>query len=214
VKRAAGTRSPRVLDPETIEAAAAVDFRRLGECYLEAVRPFVPGGARHFVDKLPLNFFYIGFIRRALPRAKIVCLRREPLDTCLASFRQLFAVGFAYYRYAYDLADIADYYIRFHRLMEHWQRVLPGMVLEVEYERIVADQERETRRLLDFCGLEWEEACIDFHRNAAPVATASAVQVREPLHSRAIGRWRRYALELASVRERLLAAGIRVASAE
>jgi hypothetical protein len=211
VKRAAGTRSPRVLDPETVEAAAAVDFRAVGACYLDGIRPFVAAGTRRFVDKLPLNFFYIGFIHCALPHAKIVCLERDPLDTCLSNFRQLFAVGFPYYRYAYDLADIADYYIRFRQLIAHWHRVLPGVVLEVEYERLVANQERETRRLLDFCGLDWQEACLDFHRNPAPVATASAVQVREPLSPRSIGRWHRYAAELAGLRERLRAAGISVA---
>jgi tetratricopeptide (TPR) repeat protein len=210
VKRAAGTRSRRVLDPATIEAAAAVDVHGVGERYLESVRPMLPAGARRFVDKLPLNFFYVGFIHRALPHAKIVCLKREPLDTCLANFRQLFAVDFAYYRYAYDLADIADYYVRFHALMAHWNRMLPGVVLELDYERLVANQESETRRLLDFCGLEWQAACLAFHRNEAPVATASAVQVREPLNSRSIGRWRRYAAELADVRERLAAAGIPV----
>ncbi|HEU4617776.1 MAG TPA: sulfotransferase, partial [Gammaproteobacteria bacterium] len=213
LKRAAGTRSPRVLDAATIAAAADLDFRALGASYLESARPLV-GRARRFVDKFPLNFFYVGFIRRALPGAKIVCLRREPLDACLSNFRQLFAVGFSYYNYAYDLADTADYYVAFHRLVEHWKTQLQGAVLEVDYERLVTDQARETRRLLEFCGLEWQDACMDFHRNPAPVATASAVQAREPLYRTSIGRWRHYARELEGVRARLLAAGILPARAD
>jgi tetratricopeptide (TPR) repeat protein len=212
LKRAAGTGTPRTLDPETLAAAAGLDFRAVGERYLESVRPFRAADAGRFVDKLPLNFLLIGFIRRALPRAKIVCLRRHPLDTCLGNFRQLFALGFAYYAYAYDLDDIAEYYIEFDRLMRHWEEVLPGVVLRVDYEALVTNQEAETRRLLEFCDLPWEAGCLDFAANTAPVASASATQVRQPLNRAAIGRWRRYEDALAGVRERLLAAGIAVAA--
>ncbi|MBN1238721.1 MAG: sulfotransferase [Gammaproteobacteria bacterium] len=209
VKQAAGTRSTRVLDPETVQAAAGIDLAAVGQAYLLRARTVV-GGAPVFVDKMPLNFFYAAFIRAALPQAKIVCLRRHPLDTCLSNFRQLFALGFSYYDYAFDLADIARYYVLFDRLMTHWERVLPGAVLSVSYEALVMAQERETRRLLEFCGLPWQDACLDFQANQAPVATASAVQVREPLHARAIGRWHRYEACLGPVRAELEAAGIRV----
>ena len=207
LKRAAGTQSTRVLDAETLEKGVDVDFQELGESYVASTRPLT-GGKPHFVDKMPLNFFYLGFIRLALPDAKIVCLRRGALDTCLSNFRQLFALGFSYYNYAYDLRDIARYYASFDRLIRHWQRVLPGAIHEVSYEALVQSQEAETRRLLEFCGLPWEERCLDFHRNSAPVATASAVQVREPLYASSIGRWRRYAAHVKPLIAELDAAGV------
>jgi hypothetical protein len=157
---------------------------------------------------MPLNFFYIGFIARALPKARIVCLRRHPLDTCLSNFRQLFAVNFSYYSYAYDLADIGRYYVMFDRLMAHWGRILPGRVLELDYEALVTDQEGQTRRLLAHCGLDWDPRCLAFERNVAAVATASAVQVRRKLYTGAIGRWRRYATQLEPLRRQLEAAGL------
>ncbi len=129
-----------------------------------------------FVDKMPLNFLYVGVIRLALPSARVVCLRRHPLDTCLGNYRQLFSLGVTYYDYAYDLADTARYYLLFDRLMAHWRAAAP--------------------------------ACLHFQDNAAPVATASAVQVREPLNQRSVGRWHRYQAELAPAREVLEAAGI------
>ncbi len=207
LKLAAGTRTPRVLDVETLTAAARADFAAVGRCYLEKTSALAAAAPR-FVDKLPINFFYAAFIHRALPGAKIVCLRRTPLDACLASFRQLFAVGFPHYRYALDLDDIADYFICFDRLVRHWRQALPGVVLEVGYEALVTDPVAETRRLLGFCGLPFENACLAFHTNPAPVASASAVQVREPLHARSVGRWRRYAAALGGLHRRLRAAGI------
>lgn len=207
LKRAAGTASNRVLDVETLRRASSLDSAALGRAYIDSTRP-ATGRCPRFVDKMPLNYFYIGFIARALPRARIVCLRRDPLDTCLSNYRQLFALGFSYYNYAYDLRDIAQYYVLFDRLMGHWARVLPGKVLELRYEALVTDQETETRRLLAHCGLEWDPRCLEFERNTAAVATASAVQVRQKLYASAIGRWRRYAAELEPARRVLEAAGI------
>ncbi len=191
VKRAAATTSSRVLDVPTIEAATAADFHQIGRMYLESTRPRT-GATPHFVDKMPLNFFYAGLIRRALPRARIVCVRRGAADTCLSNYRQLFATGFSYYDYAYDLADTARYVAGFETLAGHWRQVLGEAWLEVRYEDVVADLERESRKLLAFCGLAWDPACLEFHRNAAPVATASSVQVRSPVYATSIGRWRRY----------------------
>src|SRR5690606_12902574 len=124
LKRAAATPSNRVLDEETVARGMEVDPALLGERYVESTRPLT-GRTPRFTDKLPLNFFYAGFIRRALPNAKIVCLRRDPLDTCVSNFRQLFALGFSYYDYSYDLADIARYYAAFDRLIGHWRDTLP-----------------------------------------------------------------------------------------
>lgn len=194
LKRAAGTASPRVLDVETIERSLAVDLPAVGRNYVERTRP--DGGLPRFVDKMPLNFFYLGHIARALPGARMVVVRRNPLDTCLANFRQLFALGLSYYDYACDLLDTGRYYLAFDRLIAHWRCVLPGRIHELAYEQLVADQRAETARLLEHCGLAWEDGCLAFERNPAAVATASAVQVREPLHARAVGRWREYEHEL------------------
>ena len=203
LKKTAQTTSNKVLDPETIEKAMKLDFRFLGSEYLQSTRP-ATGHTKHFIDKLPINFLYIGFIHLCLPNAKIICLRRNPMDTCLSNFRQLFAVDFGpYYDYAYDIMDTGRYYALFHGLMEHWRRVLPGRVLEVHYEKIVADQEAESRRMIEFCGLEWEHACLAFEKNTAAVATASSVQVRKPIYNTAIGRWKRYEKQLLPLQELL-----------
>lgn len=202
LKRASGSRTRHLLDPDTVARAAALDWTRIGAAYVASTRPGT-GRTPHFIDKLPHNFLYAGYIARALPRAKIVCLRRDAMDTCLSNFRQMFALNTPYFDYAYDLLDTGRYYLLFDRLMAHWRRVLPGRILEIAYEDVVGSQEPSTRRLLDFCALPWNDACLRFERNAAPVATASAVQVREPLYRGAIGRWRRYEAELAPLRELL-----------
>ncbi|MDJ0926416.1 MAG: sulfotransferase [Gammaproteobacteria bacterium] len=209
VKRAAGTKSNRVLDADTIRAARTVNHHSVGEAYLESARRAVPD-SDFFIDKLPLNFLYIGFIRLALPGAKIICLRRHPLDTVLSNFRQLFALRFSYYNYSYDLEDTARYYLRFADLMAHWDTVMPGGMLQVNYEDLIADQEAQTRRMLDHCGLGWEAACLDFAKNTAPVSTASAVQVREPIYTRALSRWKKYEQQLEPARRILAEAGIAI----
>lgn len=211
IKRAAKTKSNKVLDSDTVEQGIKADFGVLGHDYLQSTRP-ATGHTPHFIDKMPLNFFNIGFIHLALPDAKIICLRRHPLDACLSNYRQLFALTESpYYHYSYDLLDTGRYYILFHRLMEHWRRVLPGKVLEIQYEKLVADQEAQSRRLIEHCGLDWEDACLAFEKNRAPVATASSAQVREPIYTRAVERWRHYEKHLAPLRELLEQSGIEVA---
>lgn len=192
VKRAAATNSATVMDPETIRAATGADMAAVGRDYLERARHHLRGGATRFTDKFPGNFHYAGFIARALPEARIVCLRRHPMDTVLSNFRNLFAVGSRYYDYSYDLLDIAAYYARFDRLMAFWREALPGRVLELRYEDLVADQEGQTRRLLEHCGLGWSETCLEFHSNAAPVSTPSAAQVRRPIYADSVARWKRH----------------------
>jgi tetratricopeptide (TPR) repeat protein len=206
VKRAARTPSSRVLDVATMERARSLDLAELGGTYLEDTRP-ARANAR-FVDKMPLNFFYLGLIARALPRARFVVLRRHALDTCLGNFRQLFALGFSYYDYAFDLLDTGRYYVAFDRLIAHWAAVLPGRVLQLCYEELVRDQRAVTQRLLEFCGLEWDEQCMHFDRNPEAVSTASAAQVREPLNSTGVDRWRRYERQLQPLRELLAAAAV------
>ena len=210
VKAAAGTRTRTVLDPDTIAAAARADLGRVGADYLDRARPYRRTNRLRFVDKFPGNFHYVGLIARALPAATIVCLRRNPLDTVLSNFRNLFAISSPYYEYSYDLLDIAAYYVRFDRLMALWRDRLPGRVLELGYEALVADQEGETRRLLAHCGLEWSPRCLDFQSNAAPVSTPSAAQVRRPLNRDGIARWRAHAEALEPARRLIEASGISV----
>jgi tetratricopeptide (TPR) repeat protein len=209
LKRATGSRSQRVLDEATILRSDQVDFDALGREYLASTRPVAAAKLR-FVDKTPLNFFYLGHIARALPAARLVVLRRDPRDTGLSLFRQLFATRFSYYGFALDLRDIARYYAAFDRLVAHWADVLPGQVLEVQYEALVKAPVAESRRLFAYCGLAWDPAVIEFERNPAPVATASAVQVRQPLNAASVGRWRRYESQLAPLVETLAGLGVRL----
>ena len=153
-----------------------------------------------FTDKLPANFLYIGHIARALPHAKIVCLRRNPMDTVWSNYKNLFASQSAYYAYSYDLLDTARYYARFDRLMAMWDKLFPGLVLQLSYEKLVADQEEQTRSLLKHCGLDWNEACLTFHENSAAVATPSAAQVRRPINADAVGKWRTHEAALQPAR--------------
>lgn len=208
IKRISGVRSPRVLDLATLRAAATADLSPVGPAYRARAQAAGNADGRRTVDKMPLNFLYAGFIAKALPDARIVCLRREPLDACLANFRQLFAIDWSYYDYAWDLLDTGRYYLGFDRLMAHWRRLLPGRFLEIRYEDLVLDQEATTRRLLEHCGLPFEEACLAFERNAAPVSTASSVQVRSPLYRTSLERWRRYESELEPLRKLFASAGV------
>lgn len=210
VKAAARTRSRTVLDPETIMAAAESDAGAIGRDYLARAAHHRRMPARRFVDKFPGNVFYAGIAARALPNAAIVCLRRNPMDTVLANFRNLFAIGSRYYDYSYDLLDIAAYYARFDRLMAFWRAALPGRILELRYEALVDDQEGESRRLLAHCGLDWTDACLDFHTNSGAVSTPSAAQVRRPIYRDSIARWRKHEAALAPVRDYFTACGIAV----
>ena len=207
LKRASGSRTPHLLDIDTITRAQDVDWRQLGEDYLASTRPDT-GRKPRFIDKLPHNFLYAGAIANALPNAKIICLRRDPMDTCLSNFRQLFALASPYHDYSYDLLDTGRYYILFDRLMAHWKQAFPGRILEVDYETLVDTQEASSRQLLEFCGLPWDDACLHFESNQAPATTASATQVREPIYRSALGRWKQYEAQLAELKALLTAAGI------
>jgi Flp pilus assembly protein TadD len=207
LKYLSGSQSEPLIDPDTLIGARKIDWKLLGETYIASTRP-ATGHKPRFVDKLPHNFLYAGFIARALPNAKIICLRRNPMDTCLSNFRQLFHRKSPYFDYTFDLEDIGRYYVLFDRLMAHWREVLPGRILEVDYETLVESQETCSRQLLEFCDLPWHEACLRFEDNATPVATASAVQVRAPIYRTAIQRWRKYEPQLGRLRAVLTEAGI------
>lgn len=208
VKQLAGTPSRLVIDPATIAASGAVDPAAIGDAYLTRAAHHRTRGKARFTDKLPANFLYVGHIARALPNARIVCLRRNPMDTIWSNYKNLFASQSAYYAYSYDLMDIARYYARFDRLMALWESLWPGRVLQLSYEDLVADQEMQTRRLLDHCGLAWDEACLSFHENKAAVATPSAAQVRRPLNADSVGKWRAHGDALQPVLAWLKAQGI------
>lgn len=199
LKRATGSQTTQLLDADTIARAQKMDWAAIGANYLASTRP-ATGHMPRFVDKLPHNFLYVGWITRALPNAKIICLRRDPLDTCLGNFRQLLPWQSPYYGYSFDLLDTGRYYAMFERLIAHWRRVLPGRIHEIRYEELVTSQDACTRRLLEFCDLPWHESCLHFEDNTAPVNTASAVQVRKPVYHSALQRWRKYEPQLAELR--------------
>jgi tetratricopeptide (TPR) repeat protein len=210
VKQLTGTPSRVVIDPATIAASRDIQPTAIGDAYLARAAHHRPAGAPRFTDKLPANFLYVGHIARALPNARIVCLRRNPMDTVWSNYKNLFASQSAYYAYSYDLMDTARYYARFDRLMALWESRWPGHMLQLSYEALVADQEGQTRRLLAHCGLDWDEACLAFHENGAPVATPSAAQVRRPLNADSIGKWRSYEEALQPARAWLEEQGIEI----
>lgn len=145
------------------------------------------------IDKTPLNFFYIGLLNKMFPNARIIALRRGAMDSCLSNYRHVFASHTHDFDYTFDLSDTAWFYRKYDGLMgQYRENVPPYRFMEMHYEQMIMDQETQTRRLLDFCGLEWDAACLHFHENAAPVDTASSVQTRQPLYSGAIGRWKKY----------------------
>ncbi len=163
-------------------------------------------GALRITDKLPANYFNLGFIRLALPNARIIHLAREPLDTCLSCFSKLFRDDAQ--KFSYDLVELGGYYRCYRDLMAHWQEVLPeGAVLEVRYESLVTDLEQHARRIVSFCDLEWDDRCLRFFETARPVETASAVQVRRPPYSSSIGRWKRYEKHLGPLKAALCQSG-------
>ena len=194
-----------------IAASRELDFKLLGADYLARAHAGAALCLAHFTDKMPLNYLYCGLIRRALPAATIIHVTRHPMAACYAIFKTLFKDG---YPFSYDLGDLAQYYIGYRRLMDHWRSIMPGAIYELRYERLVTDQTSETRRLLEACGLEWEEKCLQFHRNPAATTTASAAQVRRPLYASSINQWHHYAGELQGLRSQLVTAGIPAAELE
>jgi tetratricopeptide (TPR) repeat protein len=176
-----------------IERSARIDFARLGELYRSSIVQF-GRSEPHLINKTPANYLYLGLIHRALPKAKIIHVRRHPLDSCYAMYKTLFNMG---YPFSYSLTDIGHYYLAYHELMQHWRTHIPDSFLDVDYEALVDRQEQTTRAMLGYCGLAWEQGCIDFHNNAAPAASASASQVRQPVYKSSVHRWRDYADELA-----------------
>lgn len=175
-----------------IAAAARVDPAELGRAYVRSVAGY--GLDRmHFIDKTPANYLYVGLIMKALPRARIVHLNRGAMDNGYALYKALFRMGCPY---SYDLDDLGAYMAGYHRLMTHWRALGPGRIIDVDYEAVVANTELETRALITALGLDWQDACLDFHSHAGAAATASAAQVRQPVYTTSVGLWQRYERQL------------------
>jgi tetratricopeptide (TPR) repeat protein len=185
--------------PETVRNASAAHLSALGTRYLAQTTPLRRGRER-FTDKLPNNFSHVGLIHAILPHATIIDARRHPMDCCFSTFKQHFAEG---QTFSYDLEDLGRYYRCYLSLMDHWDAVLPGKVLHLQYEDLVRDPERNIRRLLEHCQLPFEAACLSFHETRRPVRTASAEQVRQPLYTSGVGYWRQFATELEPLRRAL-----------
>jgi hypothetical protein len=200
-KRMGATKGDR---RQFVTASAGIDFQLLGSNYVQSTRPLT-GATQHFIDKLPFNYLYAGLIHKALPRARIISLSRHPMDSCYSMYKQLFRDA---YPFSYDQQDLAAYFVAYHRLMQHWHSVTPGVILTVRYEDLVEETEREARRVIEHCGLEWEEQCMDFHKSTSASTTASATQVRQKVYTSSVGKWRAYEKELSPLRASLEAAGI------
>ena len=175
--------------PETVPLFSGEQFRQLGDEYLARLEALTAGrSALRITDKMPGNFTAIGLIRLALPNARVIHTIRDPVDTCLSCFSKLFS---DVQPFTYDLGELGRYYRAYARLMQHWRRVLPeAAFLDVHYEELVADFENQARRILDYCGLGWNDACLSFYEADRRVKTASQVQVRQPIYRSSVGRWR------------------------
>ncbi len=186
------------------EVSRRIDFAALGADYMTGARQ-AASPARMVIDKMPINFMYCGLIKKALPNARIIHVHREPMDTCYAIYQTLFNQA---YPFSCDLQELAAYYATYQRLMRHWHAVMPGQILDVSYEALLSDTEAQARRMLDFCGLDWQEAVLDPSASDALATTASAAQVRQPIHTRSVQKWRRYEIQLAPLKAALVAAGV------
>lgn len=203
IQKAGGTRAGGSITPAAITAAAKAPIDDIAGSYMEAIR-YRLSGSPWFIDKMPENFLYLGFIAKAFPQARIVHLKRHPMDACFAMFKQSF------FRFAYRLEDIAEYYLAYNRLQTHWNGIIGDRMIEVSYEDLVSNTEEQTRNLLDQLGLEFESACLDFHLNAAPSATASSAQIRETTHTRSVNKWKHWEKQLEPLKRMLNQGGVLV----
>lgn len=188
------------LDAALNPQIGALDFAKVGQRYLQRTESR-RAGRSHLIDKNPANFFNAGYIAKALPQAKIVCLSRSPMDACFSNLKELFS-GDAY-GYSYDLAELALHYQNFEALLRHWQDTMPANFHVVRYEALVSDPAGTTRSIAEFCGFDFDPASVDITQNTLPVSTASSSQVRQPIHASGVGAWERYSEQLSSLRARL-----------
>jgi tetratricopeptide (TPR) repeat protein len=191
-------RDERLRYPEVARELFETQLTGLGRSYLHYAATGRDGEQPFFTDKMPANFSHVGFIHMILPHAKIIDARRHPLATCIANYRYLFAQG---KNYTYDLAELAEYYLLYDEIMQHWDEVLPGKVLHVQYEDMIGDAPGQVRRILEFCELPFEDACLNFYRSERPVNTASSEQVRQPIYDSAVEFWKNYESHLDELKE-------------
>ncbi len=204
LRRLGNYQEPTAHSPILADIGASVDPAKLGEAYLLTTAK-LRGDLPRFVDKLPPNYLFLPIILKALPNAKVVHVRRSPMDACFASYKQLFADA---YPHSYEQREMARHHARYFKLMQTWRDRFGDRFHEISYEDTAADLEPNARALIDFLGLSWEDACLSFHQQSGAVTTASSVQVRQPAHTRSVGRWRRYENQLSPMRETLEQEGI------
>lgn len=206
LRRESGIESVENMNPHVIDNIAKKDIGYVRTGYMDQIR-YRLGSESVFIDKLPFNVLYLGFIAKAWPDKPVVLMKRNPMDACFSMYKQVFTWA---YKFSYSLETLADYYIAYDRLCRHWRSLLGDRLVEVQYEELVADQESETRRILERLQLPFEEACLNFESNKAPTTTASSVQVREKAHTRSVEKWRKFEEWLAPLRDKLESAGIEV----
>ena len=204
LRRHSGVQSIESMNPAMFEAVAKKDIGLIAKGYLDMVN-YRLGDEPMFIDKLPFNFLYLGFIARAWPDARIIHLERNPMDACFSMYKQVFTWA---YKFSYSLEGLGRYYVAYDRMLTHWRKLLKDRMIEVKYESLVADHEGQIRILLDKLGLDFEQACLDFDQNKTPSATASSVQVREKAHTRSINKWKRFERQLQPLKDYLDEAGI------
>ncbi len=187
--------------PECVPGLSGETLRQIAQSYLDRL-PALASAKKRITDKLPGNFLMIGLIRLILPNARIIHTMRHPIDTCVSCYSKPFISG--HLDFSYDLGELGRYYRGYSELMAHWRRVLPpGAMLDVAYEDVVDDLEGQARRMIDYCGLPWDDRCLDFYRTSRPVTTASAVQVRQPLFRSSLQRWRKHEASLGPLLDEL-----------
>jgi tetratricopeptide (TPR) repeat protein len=204
LRTASDVESIERMNTDMIRALKDKDLSLVAKNYLAAIE-YQLEDEPCFLEKLPYNFLYIGFIAKAFPDAKIVYVQRNPLDACFAMYKQVFTWA---YKFSYSLEHLAEYYVAHSKLLDHWQSLLGERLVTVEYESMIQDQESETRHLLDLLQLPFEDQCLNFEANQAASATASSVQVREKIHARSVAKWVHFEAHLEPLRTRLLAEGI------
>jgi tetratricopeptide (TPR) repeat protein len=201
VQSLAGLNGGALRFPEVVATMSGEQLRQVGARYVAAVGALAPTAER-VADKMPWNFHFPGLIHLALPNARIIHARRDPVDTCLSCFSILFDGDGN--RFTYDLGELGRFYRAYDSLMAHWRAVLPpGLMLEVQYEEVVGELEKQARRIIAHCGLEWDDACVAFYKTRRPVRTSSVAQVRQPIYHSSVGRWRPYREQLRALLEEL-----------
>ena len=189
--------------PECMTELDGAVYERMGQSYLDELRKYSED-ARHITDKMPHNFLFVGLIKIILPEAKVIHCMRNPMDNCLSIFKNLFRREGSH-KYANDLTELGRYYKLYRGLMAHWEKVLPGFMYTLRYEEMVSDQETQTKRLLKFCDIPWDEACLDFHKTERRVKTASFAQVRQPIYKDSVELWKRYETQLEPLQKEISA---------